>query len=165
MGLIIAALMAAGGFLLFMRGLAAIASLSCLGDPGLNIVSAEVDQLLILACIGTAYLLSLVQRGALAVQGVGTRFYGRKPGQGGYVTTKWLMLLFPLLPIRSYQVATEIRESGTMEFESQEAVTTPIPGYFEWGQVFYTASVSYGTILWSAGCLWLMFHAACGQRG
>jgi len=130
-------------------------------DPGMALISPDKDQLVIFACFSIAWLMALLQKGAFSFQGVGVRFYGRERIDDGYIATKWLTAGFPLLPIRSYVVAHTIHGASRGEFEYQENAMQPVEGYFHWPQILRTGLISYATISWCLGCLWLMFNSGC----
>ena len=162
MGLIIAGLVAAGGFLFFFHALTGVATFTCVRvSSNMNLVSPEVDLLIILACLCAAWILGFLQKGAFSFRFVGLRFYGREEIDQGYITTKWLTAGFPILPIRSYVVAYRIKETFGYEFQYEENAMQPVEGYFHWPQMLRTALISYGTIAWCLGCLWLIFVAGC----
>jgi len=162
LGWIISALVAFGSFLGFMHALVAVASLSCIRSaPGLNLVSPEADLLIIVTCLVLAWILGFFQRGVFAFRFFGTRFYGREETNQGYITTKWLVAGFPIIPIRSYIVVYQVEDIWKYEVEYQQSIMYPIAGYFDWSQMLRTAAVSYGTIVWCLGCVWLMFLDPC----
>ncbi len=162
MGLIISALMAAAGFMAAISSLRVMAQISCLrASPDLFFISPSVDPVVILACLLAAWLLAFPQKNIFAFKYVGTRFYGRSQTDQGYITTKWLVVLFPILPIRSYIVYGQISKNFRPDIESQQDPARSKEGYFYLPQVFRTALISYGTMLWCWGCLWLMLNSAC----
>ena len=153
---------AVGSALGLFHALVSVALLTCIrADPDMAIVTREMDAWIILACLSTAWILAFFQKGTFSLRHVGTRFYGRRQTHQGYITTKWLVALFPLLPIRSYVVAYRIKEESNPEYEFQQNAMQPVPGYFLWAQMARTALISYGTILWCLGCFWLMFIGPC----
>lgn len=157
-----AALVAFGGFLGLFHALTAVARLTCIRvAPHLTLVSPEMDLLIILVCLASAWLLGYLKKDTFAVRTVGTRFYGREQTEQGYVATKWLTAGFPLLPIRSYVISYNIKEISNPEIEFQRNFMQPFEGYFHFPQMLRTAFISYATILWCLGCLWLMFIAGC----
>ena len=162
MGLMIAALVAVGAFLFFGHSLIAVTSLTCIhADPNMALLSPANDLLLILSCLSAAWVLGFFQKGAFAFRYIGMRFYGRASTDDGYITTKWLTAGFPIIPIRSYVVVYRIKETSGYEFEYQENAMWPVDGYFHWPQILRTALISYGTITWCLGCIWLMFFSSC----
>jgi hypothetical protein len=46
---------------------------------------------------------------AYTINGIGTRYYGRRAaGHGTYIATKWIVLFYlPLIPLRSYRIFGE----------------------------------------------------------
>ncbi len=53
-------------------------------------------------------------RGAYALQGIGTTFYGKRDFQknGSYITTEWIVFLFvPIIPLRSLRVLEKNSEN------------------------------------------------------
>jgi len=163
MGLIIAALVTFAGGLGFIHALVAVTRLTCIpgGDLNMAMVSPEMDLLIIFICLAAAWILGYFQKGTFSFRSIGTRFYGRKQTEHGYIATKWLTVIIPLLPIRSYVIRYRIREISIVDFESQENAMDPFEGYFYFPQMLRTALISYGMILWCLGCLWLMFHSFC----
>ena len=65
--------------------------------------------LLALACITISWILARFQKNIFTVDGAGTKLFGRPltPDSHGYIATKWLVLIIPLLPVRSYKVVGE----------------------------------------------------------
>ena len=65
--------------------------------------------LLALGCIAASWILARVQRNMFTINGVGTKLFGRSssPDLQGYISTKWLTLIIPILPVRSYQIIGE----------------------------------------------------------
>jgi hypothetical protein len=162
MGLIIAALVAVAGLLALFHALISVTLFTCLhADPSIAAVSPEIDLLIIALCLCGAWVLGFFQPGVFAVRHLGTRFYGRRRTARGEIRTKWLVAGFPLLPIRSYCVAYPVAESYNPELEYEKPVMQPIMGYFYWPQMLRTAFISYGTIAWCLGCVWLMFMGPC----
>jgi len=162
MGLIIAALVAIGGFLAFFHALISVTLLTCVrADPNMALISPEMDMLLILICLASAWILGYFQKDAFSFRTLGTKFYGREYTEHGYIATKWLTAGFPLLPIRSYVIEYKINEVSNIEFEFQKNIMQPFEGYFHFPQMLRTTLISYGTILWCLGCLWVMFFGLC----
>jgi len=158
----IAALTALSGFLALFHVLIAVALLTCVrADPHMSLISPEMDILVILVGLACAWILGYFQKDAFSFRTLGTKFYGREPTEHGYIATKWLTAGFPLLPIRSYIIKYTIKDVYNIEFELQKNVKQPIKGYFYFPQMLRTALISYGTILWCLGCLWVMFNSGC----
>ena len=162
MGLIISGLMLVTGFLGFLNSFNVLAQTSCLrANPGLSIISPQMDLFIILVCLLIAWLIALLQKNSFSIRHVGTYFYGREKTNQGYITTKWLVFGFPILPVRSYNVLYKIKEVALPDIEYQRNAMQPIEGYLYLPQVFRTAAISYGTMLWCWGCLWIMFYPVC----
>ena len=162
MGLMIAVLAGFGGFLGFFHAMVAAINLSCIrSSPDLNLVSPEMDLFIILTCLAVAWILGYFQKGIFNFHQIGTRFYGREQTSQGTITTKWLVAGFPVLPIRSYIVVHRVKEISNYEFEYQQNAMQPVEGYFYWRQMLRTALISYGTMVWCLGCLWVMFMGPC----
>jgi hypothetical protein len=161
MGLIISALVAAGLLGLFHALIATVLFTCIRADPNMSLISPEMDALVIFGCLFLAWILGFLQKDIFAFRYVGTRFYGREDTEHGYITTKWLVAGFPLLPIRSYVIAYQIRNISNPEFEYQRNMMEPVVGYFHWSQMLRTALISYGTIVWCLGYIWLMFIGPC----
>ncbi|SRR6266498_3548927 len=67
-----------------------------------------VNILLILACLGFAWVLAYKSKNLGTINGVGTRLIGNQKTPNGYVATKWLVFMFlPMLPVRSYEIFRE----------------------------------------------------------
>jgi len=164
MGLIVSALAAVSGFLALFSSFSLIFRASCLpGDPDLALISPRADMLLVIACLALAWLIAFLQKDAFSLRYVGTMFYGREETDQGYVTTKWLTFVFPLLPVRSYLVTGQIKEISNNEIQFQRNRMENVEGLFHLPQVLRTAAISYGTLLWCSGCLWLMLNSTCLQ--
>ena len=162
MGLIIAAFAAFGSFLALFHAFITVTLLTCVrADPNLAILSPDTDVLIAFLCLASAWLLGYFQKGTFSLRTFGTKFYGREPAEHGYIATKWLTAGFPILPIRSYVIEYAIKEVYNIEFELQRNVMRPHKFYFHFPQMLRTAFISYGTIFWCLGCLWLMFTAKC----
>ena len=162
MGLIIAALVAFGGFLAFFHALITVALFTCVrADPSLALISPEMDLIVISICLVFAWILGYFQKDAFAFRTMGTKFYGHEQTEHGYIATKWLTAGFPLLPIRSYVIEYQIDDGFTMDIEFQKNTLRPFKGYFHIPQMLRTAFISYGTISWCLGCLWVMFISPC----
>jgi hypothetical protein len=162
MGLIVSALLLFAGFLGMFNSFRVIAQTSCLrASPNLYLISPGVDLFVIFICLLAAWVIAFMQKNVFAFDYVGTRFYGRKQTDQGYITTKWLVFLFPLLPIRSYIVDHQIGKISNLDIEFQTNPMRSVEGCFYLPQVLRTAFISYGTLLWCWGCLWLMLNSSC----
>ena len=160
MGLIVSALLLFAGFLGMFNSFRVIAQTSCLrASPHLYLFSPGMDFFVILICLLASWVIASMQKNAFAFNFVGTRFYGRKQTDQGYITTKWLVFGFPLLPIRSYIFEHRIREISHLEI--QRYPMRSVEGFFYMPQVLRTAFISYGTLLWCWGCLWLILSSHC----
>lgn len=62
-----------------------------------------------LGCIAVSWVLARVQRNMFTINGVGTKLFGRSPSPDsqGYISTKWLTLIIPILPVKSYRILGE----------------------------------------------------------
>jgi hypothetical protein len=162
MGLIIAALVAFGGFLALFHAFISITLFTCVrADPNMSLISPDIDVLVIILCLVSAWVLGYIKRDVFSFRTLGTKFYGRKYIENGYIATKWLTVGFPILPIRSYVIEYTIMDIYNIEFEVQKNVMQPFKGFFYFPQMLRTGLISYGTIFWCLGCLWLMFFAMC----
>jgi hypothetical protein len=162
MGLIVAALVAFGGFLTIFHVIIMVTLFTCVrADPNMALISPEMDWGLILICLGSAWILGYFQKDAFTYHTMGTKFYGRWQTDQGYIATKWITVGFPLLPIRSYIISYNIKEISNPEIELQRNAMQPFKGYFQFPQMLRTALISYGTIIWCLGCLWLIFISPC----
>ncbi len=166
MGLIVAALVAVAGFMAGIGSFRLLAQVSCLrSDPHLYFISPVMDGLVILACLALAWLIAYFQKDVLAIRYVGVRFYGHTLNEQGMVSTKWLTFFFPLVPVRSYYVDTGKSAGPVTEIELLHSSAPPVPGGLYFPQVLRTALISYGTLLWCWGCLWLMLNSHCLKIG
>lgn len=162
MKLIMIALVGVGSFLGFFHGLITAITHACIRSAtDLYFVSPEMDLLIVCICLGAAWLIGYFQKDIFAFRGLGTKLYGHEKTEQGYISTKWLTAIIPLIPIRSYVIHYKLSEVSTLDFESQKNVMAPIGGYFHFSQMLRTALISYGMILWCLGCLWVMFMAPC----
>ena len=160
MGLIISGLVAAGSFLGLMHALVAIPLKTCIKVvPDINLVSNEIDLLIIFACLFLAWFLGYVQKNTFSYNGVGTRLYGHETTEQGYITTKWLTCFFPLLPIRSYFIAIPAQEITSLDIENQYDALHPIDTFLYLPQVLRTGFISYMTLYWGWGSLWVMLNS------
>jgi len=66
-----------------------------------------------IACIVVSWIFARFQKNMFTVNGVGTKLFGRSPvpDSQGYISTKWLTLFIPLVPVRSYQIVGEYSNS------------------------------------------------------
>lgn len=160
MGLIISGLVAVGSFVGLMHALVAIPLRSCIKvAPDISLISNEIDFLLIFVCLFLAWILSYLQRNTFSYNGIGTQFYGHETTKQGYITTKWLACVFPLLPIRSYFVANPMQEIDGLEVQGQQDVLQPLNTFLHLPQVLRTGFISYMTLYWGWGSLWIMLNA------
>ena len=160
MGLIISGLVAVAGFLSLMHALVAIPLKSCIGvAPDISIISNEIDVLLILASLVLSWILGFKQKNIFSYNGVGTRLYGHAITEQGYITTKWLTCFFPLLPIRSYFVLDPAQEVYSLGEENQRDILQPMDFFLYLPQVLRTGFISYLTLYWGWGSLWVMLNS------
>ena len=67
-----------------------------------------VNILLILVCLGFAWVIAYKSKNLGTINGVGTRLIGNQKTPNGYIATKWLVFMFlPILPVMSYEVFGE----------------------------------------------------------
>ena len=162
MGIILSGLLAFAGFLGLFHAIAAIPIESCIYvAPNLYLISNEKDLLLIFVCLAIAWLLGYFQKGNFSIRHIGTNLYGREQTKDGFVATKWLTIVFPILPIRSYIILFQISEFDKYDIQNQQYALKPYKGYFYFPQVLRTALISYGTLLWCWGSLWVMLNSFC----
>jgi hypothetical protein len=160
MGLIISGLVAVAGFLGLLHALVAIPLKACIGvAPDISLISNEADFLLIVVSLIASWVLGYVQRNTFTYNGVGTRLYGHETTEQGYITTKWLTCVFPLLPIRSYFVMDPAQETYSLEVQNQYDVLQPIDTFLYLPQVLRTGFISYMTLYWGWGSLWVMLNS------
>lgn len=154
--------MALAGFMAAFNSFRLLAQVSCLrASPHLFFISPSMDPVVILACLLAAWLLAVSQKNMFAFNYFGTRFYGRLQTDLGYITTKWLVALFPIVPVRSYYVDWQVGQDFPVDIESKRDPVRSFAGYLYPPQVIRTALISYGTMLWIWGCLWLMLNSDC----
>jgi hypothetical protein len=162
MRLLLVLLAAFGAFLGFFHGLIAAITHGCIrSSSDLYIISPVLDLIITCVCLGMAWLIGYFQKDTFAFRQTGTKFYGREMTEEGYIATKWLTVIIPLLPIRSYIIHYNLNDFSKFDFESQQNAMTPVEGFFHFPQMVRTAAISYGMILWCLGCLWVMFMAPC----
>jgi len=160
MGLIISGLVIVAGFLGLLHAMVAIPLKACIGvTPDISLISNEIDFLLIITCFIVAWILGYVQKNTFSCIGVGTRLYGREAFEQGYITTKWLTCFFPLLPIRSYFVMDSAREIYKLDEGNQHDALQPMEPFLNLTQVLRTGFISYMTLLWAWGSLWVMLNS------
>jgi len=71
-------------------------------------IPPHINILLMLACLGFAWLLAYKSKNLGTINGVGTRLIGNQKTPNGYIATAWLVFMFlPMMPIRSYEVFRE----------------------------------------------------------
>jgi hypothetical protein len=140
---------------LFLEIISTIIALSpIISVVGLGLVGASLLQKLYPACliygdkasiwqnllmafvpILVGWILARFQKNMFTVNGSGTKLFGRFPiaNSQEYVSTKWLTLLIPLLPVRSYRIMGE--QSGPLD--KTYYAMTPLER-LDWGQVRQT---------------------------
>lgn len=154
--------MAVAGFMAAFNSFRLMAQISCLrASPDLYFLSPSMDLVVILVCLLAAWLLASSQKNGFAFNYFGTRFYGRSQTDQGYMTTKWLVIVFPVLPIRSYISDRLVSQNNPSDIEFQRDPARSFEGYLYLPQVIRTALISYGTFFWIWGCLWLMLNSDC----
>jgi hypothetical protein len=83
---------------------------TCWFVRNVNQPSLLLILLLIPACLALSWFLARLQDQPFTANGIGTSLVGRLPAPGsrGYISTKWLVVVFlPLIPVRSYRVIDE----------------------------------------------------------
>jgi hypothetical protein len=153
-------------------------------DPGTK--AGPSDGLLALAAFGGVLLLgwcaARLQRGTVAILGFGEHFYGRKPFDSGYLTTKWLVCLgLPILPVRSYHVLTgdsgQAPDASRFSWTSQVGLlwgsavfvepllVSPLPGFgVSWRQAARTWLIASGGVVCLAVAVMVCFAYAANER-
>jgi len=160
MGLMISGLVAVVGILGLMHALVAIPLKSCIRvAPDISLISNEMDFLIILAGLILSWVLGHLQKNTYSYNGIGTRLYGREVTEQGYITTKWLTCVFPLLPIRSYFVASPGQGNYSLESRDRPGLLQPMDTLYL-PQVLRTGIISYMILTWAWGSLWVMLNAA-----
>ena len=76
--------------------------------------------LIALACVVVSWVLARFQKDMFTVNGVGTKLFGRAPAVDakGYISTKWLALIIPLIPVRTYHIIGEHSNTPDKTFYS-----------------------------------------------
>lgn len=160
MGLMISGLVAVVGILGLLHVMVAIPLKSCIRvAPDISLISNEMDFLIILAGLILSWVLGHLQKNTYSYNGIGTRLYGREITEQGYITTKWLTCVFPLLPVRSYFVGFPIQENHSLEVQNQGDVLQPMEPFLYLPQVLRTGFISYMTLFWGWGSLWIMLNS------
>ena len=160
MGLIISGLVAVAGILGLMHALVAIPLKSCIGGvPDISLISNGMDFLIILGSLIFSWILGYLQKGTFSYNGIGTRLYGYEAAEQGYITTKWLTCVFPLLPIRSYFVMDTAQEICNRDEENQHDALQPMDTFLYLHQVLRTGFISYMALYWGWGSLWVMLNS------
>lgn len=117
-------------FFLFLAGFVQSIFPSCL------IVSDKSSTLqrsfISFGCIFLSWILARFQKNMLTVNGAGTKLLGQTPisDASGFVSTKWLVLIIPLLPVRSYRVTGVFSDGQTRQIYSMEPLQN-----LEWMQI------------------------------
>lgn len=90
---------------------------TCWFVRNVNKPSIPLILLLIPACLALSWVLARAQDQPFTMDGIGTKLVGRypSPDSQGYISTKWLVVVFlPLIPVRSYQILDE-QSSGPFQ--------------------------------------------------
>ena len=160
MGFIISGLVAVAGILVLMHALVAIPLKSCIGVvPDISLISNEIDFLIIFIVLVLSWILGYMQKSTFSYNGIGTQLYGHETTEDGYITTKWLTCVFPLLPIRSYVVAYATRGINDPEAQNQYDFLQTMDTFLYLPQVFRTGFISYMSLYWAWGSLWIMLNS------
>lgn len=93
------------------------------------------NLLMAVAPILISWILARFQSNISTINGVGTKLFGQTPiaNTQEYISTKWLALLIPILPVRSYRVMWEYRGAQDKTYYSM----TPLE-HLDWKQVRQT---------------------------
>ena len=160
MGLIVSGLVAVASFLGLMHVLVAIPLNSCIGVvPDISLISNEIDFFLIFIILVLSWILGYMQKSTFSYNGIGTQLYGHETTEDGYITTKWLTCVFPLLPIRSYVVADATQGIINPEEQNRYDFLQPMDTFLYLPQVFRTGFISYMSLYWAWGSLWIMLNS------
>jgi len=82
------------------------------------------------------------------INGIGTRYYGRRDQEadGSYITTEWITLLYlPLIPFRSFRVLPMGEGKNYILHRSQRYQVARVP--LSWKQVLRTYLIAGAIIL------------------
>jgi|GEM_PF-2707474 len=60
---------------------------------------------------------------SMSINGFGSKYYGKKVTDNGYIATKWLTILFiPILPVRSYEIySSTLKYNMFLGIQNQES--------------------------------------------
>lgn len=99
--------------------------------------------------IGLAFLFRR-RVGTSSYDFMGTRLYGKKPTENGYLATKWIIVaLIPILPVATYEIFYEgnlmEEQSGRASTQSQSFVCRALPGLC-WKQVVPTLLIGWSIL-------------------
>jgi hypothetical protein len=109
-------------------------------------ISLTTNVLAILVYLGISWFLGSKSEHMGVINGMGTKLVGQEKSTEGYIATKWLvMVLLPILPIKSYEVFGE--QQGA--YERVYYAMRPLPA-LAWKQVLKTYLKSF---------LWYLFFA------
>ncbi len=108
---------------------------ACWFVRNVNSPSVFLIPLIILTCLAISWFLARAQEKPLTVDGIGTKFYGQRSSFGGYISTKWLVVVFlPILPVKSYLVTEEFPGGP----HNTNISMKPLEG-LDWAQIKETA--------------------------
>jgi hypothetical protein len=103
----------------------------------------------VLSWIGLAFLFRR-RVGTSSYDFIGTRLYGKKPTENGYLATKWIIVaMIPILPVATYEIFYEgdltQEQSGRTNMQSQSFVCRALPGLC-WKQVVPTLLIGWSIL-------------------
>jgi hypothetical protein len=99
--------------------------------------------------------------------GLGTTYLGKKDQQsdGSFITTEWFVILFfPILPIRSYRVIPLGKSKEGSKYSQEYLIIKKLP--LDWLQIFTVFSESILTVAFSILMGWLgskLFRTSTSQ--
>ncbi|HWQ57414.1 MAG TPA: hypothetical protein VN540_00215 [Clostridia bacterium] len=103
----------------------------------------------VLSWIGLAFLFGR-RVGTSSYNFVGTRLYGKKPTENGYLATKWIIVaLIPILPVATYEIFYEgnlmEEQSGRTNTQSQSFACRALPSLC-WKQAVPTLLIGWSIL-------------------
>lgn len=98
-------------------------------------ISLLQNLFIAISSIVLSWILARFQKNMFTMNGSGTKLFGRIPtsDKQGYISTKWLTLIIPLLPVRSYHIAGEYAGPQEKTYYSM----TPLER-LDWAQIKQT---------------------------
>ena len=106
--------------------------------------------------IGICWLLAQKVDQMYTINGNGTKLFGRTPSDKGYISTKWVCVLFlPILPLASYEILDEQRYSMGVQYAMKR-----LDKLF-WPQITQTIARSLAWVSGVIGVLFVLLNFNC----